>query len=421
MSKRTVNRLQNLALVVLSLTAVALLSRIPLLNGDWANQVQAFLTHSGDDAEGQDVSLSAALSSVHIVITGDSEYGRYVQLYAPVDGPLFQQAGPLFQEALGSATEVGATADKTLQDALDTPGIYLDLTTELPLAVVAALLGEEPSFQRPVRAMALTTEEESAVLYLYSSDGPIFRYYTALPGSAVVDFSAAFAPNNGTFAFESNYTTLAPYTVLTGEGVSAPLVQASLPAGYSSYNLLTALDFNAHTGYRYQESSGTEVVMESPRTLRLSPDGTVTYDSGGGAAPELFQVSAVEGEPSAVEALRAAMKLAAALTEGTGASPLYLRGVTATDTGWQLIFGYQSSYLPVIFSDGEEALSVTITGRTVTAFTYRCRAYTPLEEESALLPAAMAMAIASLHPGSGLSLGYVDGGGETLSAFWLER
>ena len=128
----------------------------------------------------------------------------------------------------------------------------------------------------------------------------------------------------------------------------------------------------------------------------------------------------MEGEPSAVEALRAAMKLAAALTEGTGASPLYLRGVTATDTGWQLIFGYQSSYLPVMFSDGEEALSVTITGRTVTAFTYRCRAYTPLEEESALLPAAMAMAIASLHPGSGLSLGYVDGGGETLSAFWLE-
>ena len=210
MSKRTVNRLQNLALVVLSLTAVALLSRIPLLNGDWANQVQAFLTHSGDAAEGQDVNLSAALSSVHIVVTGDSEYGRYVQLYAPVDGPLFQQAGPLFQEALGSATEVGATADKTLQDALDTPGIYLDLTTELPLAVVAALLGEEPSFQRPVRAMALTTEEESAVLYLCSSDGTIFRYYTALPVSAVVDFSTAFAPNNGAFAFESNYTTLAP-------------------------------------------------------------------------------------------------------------------------------------------------------------------------------------------------------------------
>lgn len=81
--------------------------------------------------------------------------------------------------------------------------------------------------------MALTTEEESAVLYLYSSDGTIFRYYTALPVSAVTDLSASYPPNNGFFAFESNYATLAPYTVLTTETVSAPLVQASLPAGYS--------------------------------------------------------------------------------------------------------------------------------------------------------------------------------------------
>ena len=416
MSTRAVNRLQNLALVVLSLVAAGLLSQIPLLNGDWTNQVQAFLTHSSDSAQQETVNLSSALSSVHIVITGDSEYGRYVQMYAPVDGTLFQQVGPLFQEALGSATEVGATADKTLQEALGTPGIYMDLTTELPLEIVAAWLNEETGYDRPVRAMALTTEEESAVLYLCSSDGTIFRYYTALPISAVTELSASYPPNNGSFAFESNYTTLAPYTVLTTQAVSAPLVQASLPAGYSSYNLLTALDFNAHTGYRYQESSGTEVIMESPRTLRLSPDGTVTYDGSADTASDLYRVAGF----SAVEALQSGMELAAALTEGTGASPLYLQSITSTDTGWQLTFGYCSSCIPVVFSDGADALTVTVTDRTITAFTYRCRAYTILEEASALLPASMAMAIASLHPGSGLSLGYVDGGGDTLSAFWLE-
>lgn len=79
--------------------------------------------------------------------------------------------------------------------------------------------------------------------------------------------------------------------------------------------------------------------------------------------------------------------------------------MTATDSGWQLNFGYCSSCLPVVFSDGEDALTITITGRTITAFTYRCKAYAILEETSALLPASMAMAIASLHPGSGLSLG----------------
>lgn len=421
MSKRAVNRLQNLALVVLSVTAVLLLSRIPLLGGDWANQVQALLSHSADTLENQASNLSSAIAAVHIVITDDSEYGRYVQLYAPVDDALFQQVGPLFQEALGSATEVGATADKTLQEALMTPSIYVDLTMELPLEVVAAWLGEEEtSFDRPVRAMALTTEEDTAVLYLYSSDGTIFRYYTALPVSAVTDLSAAYSPNSGSFAYESNYATLAPYTVLTTGAISAPLIHAALPAGYSSYNLLTALDFNAHTGYRYQESSGAEVIMESPRTLRLSPDGTVTYDGGLEAASPLYRVSSSDDVPSAVEALQSGLQLASVLTESTGSSPLYLRGISSVSDGWQLSFGYQVSGLPVIFSDGGAALDVTITGHTITAFTYRCRAYGISEESSPLLPSAMAVAIASLHPGSGLSLGYVDGGTDTLSAFWLE-
>ena len=74
----------------------------------------------------------------------------------------------------------------------------------------------------------------------------------------------------------------------------------------------------------------------------------------------------------------------------------------------------------MFFPDGEEALTITITGRTIVSFTYRCRTYTALEENSALLPTTMAIAIASLHPGSGLSLGYIDNGNDTLSAFWLE-
>lgn len=421
MSKRTVNRLQNLALALLSLSALFLLSRIPLFGGKWANQVHAFLTSPAAVQEEQNANLSSALAAVHIVVTSDSEYGRYSQLYTPVDSTLFQQVGPLFQEALGSASEVGATADKTLQEALSTPSIYIDLTTELPLEAVAAWLGEETPYNRSVRAMALTTEEsDSAVLYLYSGDGSIFRYYTALPLSAVQDAAALCAPNSGAFAFESNYTTLAPYTVLTSQAVSAPVVQAALPTGYSSYNLLTALDFNAHTGFRYQESSGAEVITESPRTLRLDPDGTVSYSGSEDAASSLYRVAFSGEKPTTVDALQSGLQLAAVLTGSTGASSLYLRSIDATDTGWQLSFGYQAAGFPVFFPDGEEALTITITGRTIVSFTYRCRTYTSLEENSSLLPTTMAIAIASLHPGSGLSLGYIDNGSDTLSAFWLE-
>ena len=75
--------------------------------------------------------------------------------------------------------------------------------------------------------------------------------------------------------------------------------------------------------------------------------------------------------------------------------------------------------LPVILPRDREALSVTIDGQTITAFTYYCRSYSVDERESALLPPSMATAIAALHSGAGLSIGYVDNGLELLTAQWL--
>src|SRR5699024_779877 len=99
-----------------------------------------------------------------------------------------------------SSIEIGATADQTLQEALDTPSLYLDLTIPLPLDVVIAWLGGDAeearmTYSQEVRAMALTTEEATAMLYLYGADGSIFRYETALPSSAVQETAASFAPN----------------------------------------------------------------------------------------------------------------------------------------------------------------------------------------------------------------------------------
>lgn len=416
---KAVGRLQDLALLLLTLSAFFLLSRLPRMDSGWTWQIQDLLTVSpGEGHRDLAMDLAEIMPGLHLVVTGDSEYGRCSQLYAGRES--IEQILPLFQEALGSATVVGAAADKTLQEALDTPSLYLDLTMELPLDIVAAWLGEETAFDRNVRSMALTTEEDAATLYLRSGDGSIFRYATALPASAVSALAAAFAPNGGSFAFESNYSPLAPYTVLVAQPPLVPCVQSDLPAGYSAYNLLTTLDFNAHTNARYPESDGTEVIVESPRTLRISPGGTVTYSCEGESASSLYHVPAAGDAPTAAEALQAAGNLAAALTAGTEASPLYLRALEQTEGGYLISFGYQAGSLPVFFPDDSPGLAVTITGASITAFTYRCRSYRATEENASLMPPAMAVAIASLSPGSGLSMGYVDSGTET-AARWLPR
>ena len=418
MNKHLRNALQNLAILFLCVSALFLISRLPLFHTSWAVQVQSLLTPRPADGDpAQAGGPEEMFPAIHVMVTSDIAYGRYGQLHVSGEDPLLVQIIPLFQEALGSATELGAAADKTLRDALEEPGLYLDLTSQLPLEVAAAWLGEEAALERDVRSMALTCEEEDAVLYLRSEAGEVFRYATALPASAVREVCAGLSPNGSTFAYETNYAPLAPYTVLVAAAEDAPVVRGELPAAYSVYNLLTALDFNPHTVFRYTESSGAEVVEESPRTLRIGPDGTVLYSSAA-AAPSYRPGG--EG-PALPEALRAAWSLASALTNGTGASPLRLSGAEETEEGTYVVrFRYQAEGVPVCFPDESDALAVTVGAAGAVSFTYRCRAYTPAEEEGApLLPPAMAAAIASLHPDSGLSVAYVDAGGARLSPCWL--
>ena len=415
--KRLRNMAQNAALALLTVSALFLLTQLPLLQNIRLSPRNLF-TQSPDAGPREDSAPPAAVfPSVNLMVTGDSEYGRCGQLCLSADDASLQSVTPLFQEALGSATMTGQAADTTLRAALNDPGLYLEFTSgPLPLEAVAAWLDEEAFFTRSVQAMALTAgDDEKVSLFLLDSDAVIMRCETALPASAVRTVCDGFLTNGGYFSYETGYDTLFPYTVLTAEAGAPKDLLAERPAGYSAYNLLSALDFNAHTLSRYTESGGAEVVEESPRTLRIGPNGNVSFISRGTIVSPLYRASGT----GLREVLAAGGRLAAALAGGTGSSPLFLRSAEETESGWTLRFRYQVDGVPVYFSDGSDALTVTFQGVSVTGFTYRCRVYTPMEETpAALLPAGMAQAIAAAYPESALSLGYEDDGSGHLTAQW---
>ena len=424
-NKRLRNALQNTALLLLTLSALFLLTQLPSLRGiQWTGRVHALLNSApASGAQEQAAFPAELLPSVQLLVTGDSEYGRYGSLNVPAEDPVLQTVMPLFQEAIGSATEAGPAADASLRESLRDPGFYLDLTpsASLPLLALEPWLGElDGGMDRQVRALALTAGEEgSARLYLLGPEGDVYLYETALPVSAVRNACEAFSPNGACFSYETSYGSLESYTMLTAQADPLPDLNTELPAGYLPYNLLTALDFNAHTLSRYTESGGAEVVEESPRTLRISPNGTVSFASRGEIASPLFRTGSET--PELREVLAAGWRLASALTEGTGASPLRLREVEETADGYILRFRYEVDGTPVVFSDAGDALAVTFRSGQITAFTYRCRVYTPTEEERGqlMLPAFMAQAVASIYPDASLSVGYEDSGAGPLSAQWL--
>ena len=418
-NKRLRNLLQNAALVLLTASALFLLTRLPMLqNIRLSDQVQTLFAPPAANVEEEGTLPAAMFPSVSLMVTGDSEYGRCGQLCVAADDSSLQDILPLFQEALGSALPAGEASHDAFRKNLDGPGLCLEFAGgALPLDAAAAWLGEEDGFAMSLQSMALTTgEEDAAALYLLDEDGNVFLFGTALPASAVRALCERFAPNGAQFSYETEYASLPPYAVLTAEAAVLPEIQAELPAGYSAYNLLTVLDFNAHTLSRYVESGGAEVVEESPRTLRISPDGLVSFTGRVENTPSLYRASGT----GLRETLSAAWRLSLALTEGTGASPLHLQGVEEQENGYTLRFRYEVNGVPVCFSDKSDALTVVFQNGSVTSFTYRCRSYAALEEEpAAMLPAAMAQAIAAAYPGSALSIGYADDGSGQLSAQWL--
>ena len=427
--KRLIALGQDLVLVLLTVSALWLLSRTPLFSGGWSDRVQAILSagpQSGGQVQGSD--LAESIPSFHAVITSEAEYGRWGRLYVPAGDELCLRLTPLLRDAIGSAAGEGArAAEQTLWDALDQPSVYLDLTVRLPLAAVAACLGAESGdWDLTVRYLALTAEGAGgAMLYLADGEGDIFRYETALPASAVRELAEDFSPNSAGFAFESYYATLSPYTVLLTELAAPPVLAGEVPPGCTLDSLLDALDFNTHIMSSYTDPGGAEVVGETPRTLRFAPGGAVSYTGDQTVLSPLYRVAAAGEEPTAREVLQAAAGLARALTEGTGASPLLLCALEETPSGWRVAFRCEAEGIPVYFGDssrslaGEEALAVTITGRTVTAFSYRCRSYTPREADALFLPPVQAAALASIYPRADLTVGYIDDGSGELRAQWL--
>lgn len=420
MSKKAVDRLQNLTLILLTLSALTLLTRIPLFSEGWDGQVQALLSSapSGSVAV-QAGDLTTVMPSVHLVSTDNSEYGRYSQFYLQADSPDLTNVLPLFRDALGSAAGAEPASDRAFQAALNSPSLFLSFAEPLPCKVIASWLGSDTLLDLRIRAMALTTgEDNSAALYLCGEHGSVFCYDTALTATAIQDCVATFSPNGGSFAFETAYSALLPYTVLVSQTGAYMDIYSDIPDGYSAYNLLTALDFNAHNNFRYFETNGTEVVRESPRTLHVSPDGTVVYNGDGYADSRLYLAAPSGGPVSAEDAVRAAADLAAALTEGTDASSLYLHGITSTATGWQIDFNYQIQGLPILLPGGNPALTVTIDDAIISTFSYCCRAFSESDVPSTLLPPDMAAAIAAQHPSS-LTLCYTESIADMLSARWL--
>ena len=373
----------------------------------------------GDDRDGTSASSvqEHALSApVRLAVSGP--YGRYGSITSAIGED--ETLRELLREVLGSTGTFTACGSEDFLQSLESPSIYFDFLSPLPLSVLADMAGTGGPDSPSARCLVVSGQGDPVSLFLWDGGDSYLRCTTAVSLKNLEQVAGQYELGNAVFAMdlaesEPYARELDDCSLFLSETPELPSLAAETP-DYNESLLLAGLGFNPNTKNRYSDN-GTEVISESGRSLRLRPDGNIIYQSGGDGT---LSIKAADERPTLAEAAAGAGTLLNSLLEPTaGDEALYLTGARQSGSLTTLTFGYQVGGVPVRFSDGGNAAEVTLDGTAVSTLSLRIRRYSETETASLLLPLRQAISIARRHPGSQLSIGYADRGGSTVEADWL--
>ncbi len=409
------NLVQNLLITLLALSAAVLFTQTQLYNLN-------LTTSEAPPGPAQSAAPAAELAApVRTAVTGD--YGRCGGLTCTTGDPVFADPlGRRLLEALGSARDYAPCSRGDFLRALRGPSLYYDFLEPLPLSVLAGLLGGgedvSPREDLSARRLLIVPQEGGAVLYLWDGGENCFRASTAVSSDSLEQVISRYELGDASFAMDGGglERELDPCSLLPAQPPELPSFTLGDPLAGGTDWLLSALGFNPRSRTRHTESSGTELIIDGDRTLRIRPDNTIHYQSGN---EPILRVKAAGDLPTAREAaLGAGSLLGSLLAPVSGELQPWLQSLRRSGDVTALRFGYQLKGVPVRFQDGGFAAEITLTGSAVTALSLRFRQYNAAEEPSLLLPLPQALAVAAASPGKELSIGYVERGGEC-RAYWL--
>lgn len=425
-TRNKLDTLQNIAITVLTVTAVLLFLQTQLYTLIPGGTLDDLLGTPTDVMDSAAAVMTPELQApVRVAVSDNNVYGRYGSVTTTTADESFAPLKPFLQEALGSARTFSPSSDEEFFAALARPSVYYDFLEPLPLSVLSGLVGGTASEEHiTARQLVLSTAEDNVVqLVISDGDGSWYQCDTAVSSSDLTNVLNHFELGNGYFAYDytvlsDHYSRIAPTSLFLEELPQLPVLSASSQLSNES-SLLENLGFNPHTNSRYTEANGTEVVVEGDHSVRFLPDGTVRYKGSDNAASENeLTVESSGAIPTLQEAAAGASSLLTQLLEGSDAS-LYLMDIQRSGSNTTLLFDYHFGGIPIRQASGSAAAEVQLNENHVSSLTLQLRQYHAGTDFSLLLPMKQAVAIAAQQPGRELLIGYTDHGSDTSGATWL--
>lgn len=421
--RRTLERLKSLLILLLSASALYLLTMTPLVQD--SGLLELFHADVLSERDNLSVSLTAAAGPSRIVVSnGEDRYGlQYDQ--SAVD-ELFVRLGPLLGEALLSSSGPETVSEMQWQQYLQGKSIYFDFDGEIPLSTLSSWLRSEEACTLTADArrilMVEGTEDRVLLCYQDAADGDFYACRTELLWSLHLEPEVGgFTGNGARFAFEDDdwAQLLCPYTLIT-EDADRYVYAASVPlaSADSRTQLLEALDY---TGRNHAPVSGGELYLDGSDRLHVMSGGMVSYDAVQGGK---YAVPCVGETVTQTEAIEAARRLAErTIGAQCGEAELYLLSAEKTGEGWRIRFGYRLDGCAVWLYDEGWAAEFYVSSGYMSKFTLYFRSYVRTGTGTMLLPIERAaVMLPSLGREQGeLLLQYRDQGETTVEPVWVAK
>lgn len=276
-------RLKNLLLAFLLLLMVVLLV-LTFMLGIQGSRGGRRLLQSLEENDEFTSSGAAYMVAYPEKMTLVGENGLFLAQNADQYSLLYQQAEPLWQEALGSAGVLRPLAENDYLALLQPPAVLLQYHAAQPLYLLRAWGGSHSLEQDvEVTGLALAAEKEQVVLLATDRNGGRWRAETAASFADLESLCSDLPESNSLFA--GTHAVLRGDEVLTRRVNDFSIMECTVPElvrrGELSETIQSLFGMNPYLTKVYPNADGSLVYVESHSTISLSPAGDFTYSGEG--------------------------------------------------------------------------------------------------------------------------------------------
>ena len=414
MRKAKLLHIGKLLLIVLLIVSALLLARASGYYDELLNRLSA--PDSAESGSAEDVNvlssaeLAAAVRPRTVLVRTQSGVITASAYGGEETDAEFHRFSAILGEALGSAGEPEEIDEKAFRKGIESGCVFMDFFCGEPLELLANWLGSAmhgAAAAAETRALYLGLTDLTVQLCYRDGEGRFFRCTTAAMSETLSARMGEFQGSTASFAYtDRTLKNLDPYTVLLSPLPELRIADGTaVREGVDTDELMQLLGMNSFVASSYVEADGTKVFIDNRKTLRLGPDGTVTYR----ADAEDGERSIAEGLPAAVSGAYAAAVRSAGRYAGD-AGVTFAGVLRGGGDSYTVLFDYCLGGVPLRLSSGSAA-QFTVEAGQITDARLNLRSYTFTEEIAAVLPMQQAAAIAAAA-GITPTLAYGESGGQ---------